>query len=98
MTNPMNIRVSKAEYDRWLDYLRTQGFKIAEVSKGGMVDTIQANISNPDGGLNPSFGGMSFVDAEKGRRVYMIQLRAVVPNSMAALMDAARLTQPALAA
>jgi hypothetical protein len=49
-------------------------------------------VFNPEGDLNPSYGAMSFVDAEKGRRVYAIQMRATTPNQMPSVLAAAAIT------
>lgn len=86
MSAPLNVRATKAEYDRWLKYLRDQGFQVHEERKGSMMDSIQVHVMNSTGEINPAYGAMSFMDAQAGRRVYAIQLRAISPEGMPAVM------------
>lgn len=86
MSAPLNVRATKAEYDRWLSYLRDQGFRVHEERKGSMMDSVQVHVSNPTGEINPAYGAMSFMDAQQGRRVYAIQVRAISPESMPGVM------------
>lgn len=75
MSPLFNVRVNKQEYDQWIAHLQSIGYTIDEVRKGGLMDSIQANVLNPDGTTNTDLAAMSIMDAEKGRRVYFLQIR-----------------------
>lgn len=72
----LSVMVPKKEFMKYVDYLKTCGYEVTEDHRGGMMQTIDWRAVDAEGNINVNFAGTSIMDAERGRRVYMLQIRA----------------------
>lgn len=82
MSSVNNMRITRAQYNDWVGYLRASGFTVTEINKGGMAEMVEVKVTTPDGEPNVTFGATHFLDAETGRRVYFQQIRAAVSQGI----------------